>query len=152
MGARQHPSPPSCRGSKLTRRFEASHPAPHPGKPARETDSRRDPDIGATRSAGRPPPVHARRTAPLHVRPNALALAEGLGTAWGWAPGRPEKPGASSPESYHLPEVKLAAPSLRGAGNVALLAVACWTEFKKLGSGEIRVAGPETTPSCSGKS
>lgn len=113
MGARQHPSPPSCRARKLTRRFGSLPPRPHPGKPVRETDSRRDPDIGATRSAGRP----ARPSTPAAPRRSTCARGR-AGTGRGarhqpgaGLPGRPEKPGASSPESYHLPEVKLAAPS-----------------------------------------
>lgn len=140
------PHRPNAGARKLMRRFGSLPPRPHPGKPVRETDSRRDPDIRATRSAGRP----ARPSTPAAPRRSTCARGRaGTGRGARLQPpgagprGQPEKPGASSPESYHLPEVKLAAPSFRGAGSHGTVGCSfCWTGVKKKKKTRFRGADP----------
>lgn len=100
---RGSPPLPRCRGWEINGRLERRPPRPHPGKPVRETDSLRDPDINAARRAGRPP---AGPRPPRPATPRAPRAAPARAGPWGPT----EKQGGQSPESYHLPEVKLAAP------------------------------------------
>lgn len=87
-GREAAPHLPDAGARKLTRRFERQPPRPHPGKPVRETDSLRDPDINAVRRAGRrlagPRPLRP----PLHVRPGLRWHGQGPAPpSWG----RPEE-------------------------------------------------------------
>lgn len=59
----------------MNREVENQPPRPHPGKPIRETDLLRDPDINAAQSKAAGSPPHPT----LHVRPGArLEVPESL--------------------------------------------------------------------------
>ncbi|MEJ1287360.1 hypothetical protein NN561_018378 [Cricetulus griseus] len=90
----------------MSREVESQPPRPHPGKPIRDIDLLRDPDINAAQSkaAGSLP----RPT--LHVRP------------WARLAGRAGSPRESG-TAYHLP-LKLGGPLPLGAVGLSALAVA----------------------------
>lgn len=120
IGARQPPHL-QCWGLEINGRLERQPPRPHPGKPVRETDSLRDPDINAAPRAGRP------LAGPRPLRPATPRAPRG--PRWlcpGPADGRQSRRG-QSPESYRLPEVKLAAPTLPPPEEQA--AIARWLSF-----------------------
>lgn len=82
---------------------------PPPRGAQRETDSLRDPDINAERRAGRRLAVRALR-ARRSTCARGCAGTDGAGAT---LLGTSGEPGGRSPESSHLPEVKLAARSPR---------------------------------------
>lgn len=98
----------NTRAGKLTWRLERQPPRPHPGKPVRETDSLRDPDINAVRIAGLllagPRPPHP----PLHVRPGPRA---GTGGGW-WGGGQRPALGTSGRAGEDSPQRVTTSPKL----------------------------------------